>query len=203
MAQQFHVKCIEGTVNRILGAHQTTDVQITERTTTVGQPSASTAKPFFRDEPARTETHTFVNTSREFAMLIEVEGYTLKLISGDYIAVALGDKVRAICEVVTDAPLLVLDWSNVTRQIRFRNVPAPLTEAAPALLLSTLFILLAFVCLHTSARYHLDYLQWCAFAAVASGVILAIYGFHTADRITRVHAEIDGLDTMTPAGVAH
>ena len=203
MVQRLHYQCIEGTVDRILASHHTIDVEITEHTVPTHQPAALTEKPFFRDEPARTETHTFVNTSREFAMLIEVEGYTLKLISDDYIAVALDDKVRAICEVVTDAPLLVSDWSNITRQIRFRNVPTPLTAAAPALLLAILFVLAAFVCLHTFSRYHLDYLQWGALAAVASAVVLAIYGLHTADRITRVHAEIDELDAMRPAAFAH
>ncbi len=141
----------------------------------------------------RAETHTFVNTSREFTMLLEVKGYTIKLVSNDYIAVTLGDDVRAICEVVTNAPLLVCEWSNITRKIRFRTVPMPLTAAATAIGLAAIFVLLGLVCLYAFTRYDVEGLQWWAFSAVALAAVLTINGMHTADRMTRIHAELDRL----------
>ena len=149
------------------------------------------------------DTHTFVNTSREFAILLEVKGFTLKLVSSDYIAVALGDHVRAICEFVTDAPLIVSEWSNITRKIRFRTVPMPLTAAAPSIGLAIIFVLLGLVCLYTFARYEVEDLQWWAFGAVALAAVLASNALHTADRMTRVHAELDRLAAMRAAGVQH
>lgn len=182
-------QCIEGTVDCILGSHQTTDVSITERTTPMNQ-------SFLPNDGYRAETHTFVNTSREFTMLLEVKGYTLKLVHNDYLTVALGDDVRAICEVVTNAPLLVCDWSNITRKIRFRAIPMPLAAAAMAIGLAAIFVLLSFVCLYASARYGVVNLQWWAIGAVALAAVLAINGLHTANRMTRVHAELDQLAAM-------
>ena len=116
-------ECIKGTVDRVIGSHQTTDVRITEETTMAMHQSSSAHGHH------HSETHTFVNTSREFAMLIEVQGHTLTLVSDEYIAVAIGGEVQAICEVVPDAAMRVLDWSNATRKIRFRTISSPLMAA--------------------------------------------------------------------------
>jgi hypothetical protein len=108
---------VEGAIDRILGSHRTTDVNITEHSN--DRSSCTGGAPF------QAETHTFVNTSREFAMLLEVKGRTLKLVSDDYIAAAEGDDVRALCQLTQNGPLVVKDWHNRTRAIRFRTVPQP------------------------------------------------------------------------------
>lgn len=100
-----------------------------------------------------TETQTFVNTSRKFAMLLEVNGSTLKLVSGDYIAVAIGDEVRAICDVVPGNVLLVLDWWNATRRAGFRIIPRPLEAAAAPLIMAFVLTFLGLSCLYTFDRY--------------------------------------------------
>jgi len=133
-------------------------------------------------------------------MLLDVKGCTIKLVSNDYIAVAVGDEIRAICEVIADAPLLVLDWSNVTREIRFRTVPMPLTAAGTSIGLAVVLVFLGLVCLYTFARYEVEDLQWWAFGAVALAAVLASNGLHTANRMTRVHAELDRLSAMRAAG---
>lgn len=180
-------ECIEGTVDRILGSHQTTDVNITESTTTSTHQSSSAHGHH------HSETHTFVNTSREFAMLLEVKGHTLKLVSNDYIAVATGDEVRAICEVVPDAAMQVLDWSNVTRKIRFRTIHEPLIAAAVPIVSTAIFGLAGLVFLYAFARYAVEDMEWFTLGALAVAGLSACYALRIADRVARLHAELDRL----------
>lgn len=185
---------IEGTVDRILGSHQTTDVKFTEQTTTTHPPVTFDERyPLIPDMHHHTETHTFVNTSREFAMLLEVNGSTLKLVSDDYIAVAIGDEVRAICGVVPGNALLVLDWWNVTRRIHFRIIPKPLEAATPPLIMAFVLTLLGLSCLYTFDRYASEEAAWCGLAAVVLAGLVGLYGWRTADRNKRMNATIDHL----------
>lgn len=125
MNDRYGFKVIQGPVTRILGSHRTTDISISEHSST--HPAAAPG------DHHHTETHTFVNTAREFVMLLEVEGYTLKLVSADYIALVEGDVVRAICQPIPHGPFLVVDWLNKTRGIAFRSVPRPTDGWAPRL----------------------------------------------------------------------
>lgn len=180
-----HYQCIEGTVDRILGSHRTTDVSITESTTT--------HHPVTPDTQYRAETHTFVNTSREFVMLLEVKGRTLRLVSNDYIAVAMGDDVRAICEPVADAPLMVRDWCNTTRSIRFRTVQTPLEGVGADLAWAGILVLVGMICLYVYLRYDSDGFKWGALGAVIVAALLALYAMRTADHLARINAELDRL----------
>ena len=184
-------QCIEGTVDRILGSHRTTDVNITESTTT--------HHPVTPDTQYRTETHTFVNTSREFVMLLEVKGRTLRLVSNDYIAVAVGDEVRAICEPVTDAPLMVRDWCNTTRSIRFRTVQTPLEGAGADLAWAGILVFIGAICLFVYLRYDNDGFKWGALGAVIMAALLALYAMRTADHLARINAELDRLGGVKEA----
>lgn len=180
-------ECIKGTVDRILGSHQTTDVRITEETTMSMHQSSSAHGHH------HSETHTFVNTSREFAMLIEVQGHTLKLISDDYIAVTIGDEVQAICEVVPDAAMRVLDWSNVTRKIRFRTISSPLLAAAVPVALTIFFGLAGMIFLYAFARYAIEDMEWWTLVALAVSGLSACFALRIADRRARIHAALDRL----------
>ena len=178
---------VEGAVDRILGSYRTTDVNITETTSTLMHESSS---PHGHHH---SETHTFVNTSREFAMLLEVKGYTLKLVSNDYIAVAIGDEVQAICAVIPDAAMRVLDWSNVTRSIRFRTIPMPLVAAAVPLALTAFLTLFGLIFLYAFARYSVEDLEWWTLSALILAGVSAFCAWRTADRMARIHAELDRL----------
>ena len=134
-------------------------------------------------------------------MLLEVKGHTLKLVSNDYIAVAIGDEVRAICEVVPDAAMRVLDWSNVTRKIRFRTIPAPLMAAVVPVALTMLFGLTGVVFLYAFTRYAVEDMEWLSLGALAVAGLSALYALRIADRMTRLHAELDRLAGMKQAGV--
>ena len=123
IAQSRFLVVVEGPIDRILGSHRTTDVSITEHTS---------SRPGTAGGAHQTETHIFVHTSREFAMLLEVKGRTLKLVNDYYIAAAEGDDVRALCEPTHNGPLVVKDWHNRTRSIRFRHVPRPLYAPQPS-----------------------------------------------------------------------
>jgi len=176
---------VEGRIDRILGSHRTTDVSITEHTS---------SRPGTAGGAHQTETHTFVNTSREFAMLLEVKGRTLKLVSDDYIAAAEGDDVRALCEPTYNGPLVVKDWHNRSRAIRFRRVPQPLSGVATELLW-TIILLFAgggvIVGFWLEADALFPSLVGVALLIVAA--ILAAATVRKASGLARVHAELDRL----------
>jgi len=178
-------ECIKGTVDRVIGSHQTTDVRITEETTMAMHQSSSAHGHH------HSETHTFVNTSREFAMLIEVQGHTLTLVSDEYIAVAIGGEVQAICEVVPDAAMRVLDWSNATRKIRFRTISSPLMAAVVPVGLTIFFGLAGMSFLYAFARYAIEDIEWVD--ARCAGRFRFIGVPCTTDRRARLHAALDRL----------
>jgi hypothetical protein len=194
-----HFKAIFGPVTRILGSHDTTDISIAEHTTTRHEPH-----PGFDPNASHlhagnthTETHTFVNTAREFVMLLEVEGRTLKLASNDYLAVAVGDTVRAICEPNPNGQLVVLDWHNVTRGIRFRTLPSPLAGVAAQIIWS-LALLAAGCGMLFGFAQAADALfpRLVAIALVVAAAILAVAAYGGADRLSQGHAELDRLTGM-------
>ena len=79
MRKQQRFVAIEGPVSYIIGFHDTTDVSVTQHTTHRADPAVPISHPgdtIHRTGLTRAETHTFVNTSREFAMLFEVNGHT-------------------------------------------------------------------------------------------------------------------------------
>lgn len=165
--------------------HRTIDVSITESTTT--------HHPVTPDTQYQTETRTFVNTSREFVMLLEVKGRMLRLISNDYIAVAVGDDVQAICEPITDSTFMVRDWYNTTRSIRFRTVQAPLEGVGADLAWAGNLVLVGMTCLYVYLRYNSDGFKWGALGAVIVAALLALYAMRTADRLAHINAELDQL----------
>ena len=82
MRKQQRFVANEGPVSYIIGFHDTTDVSVTQHTTHRADPAVPISHPgdtIHRTGLTRAETHTFVNTFREFAMLFEVNGHTLKL----------------------------------------------------------------------------------------------------------------------------
>lgn len=176
---------IEGPIDRILGSHRTTDVSITEHTS---------SRPGTTGAAHQTETHTFVNTSREFAMLLEVKGRTLKLVSDDYIAATEGDDVRALCEPTHNGPLVVKDWHNRSRAIRFRHVPQPLSGVATELLW-TIILLLAGIGVIVGFWPEADALfpTLVGVALLVAAAILAGAAVRKASGFARIHAELDRL----------
>lgn len=176
---------VEGPIDRILGSHRTTDVSITEHTS---------SRPGTAGAAHQTETHTFVNKSREFAMLLEVKGRTLKLISDDYIAAAEGDDVRALCQPTHNGPLVVKDWHNRSRAIRFRHVPRPLSGVATELLW-TVILLIAGIGIIVGFRAETDALfpTLIGVALLVADAILAAATVRKASGLARVHAELDRL----------
>lgn len=189
-------KAIFGPVTRILGSHDTTDISITEHTTTRHDPHPGfdPNAPHLHSGHTRTETHTFVNTTREFVMLLEVEGRTLKLASNDYLAVAVGDTVRAICEPNPNGPLIVLDWHNVTRDIRFRTLPSPLAGVTAEIACSVV-LLAAGIGTLVGFAHEADatFPRLVVIALVAAAAILAVFAYRGADRLSQRHAELDRL----------
>lgn len=179
---------VRGSVDRILGSHDTTDVRITEHTSTRHDAAhhADPVDPAAAFAHPRTETHTFINTTREFVMLIEVAGRTLRLASDDYIALARGDEVRAICEPTPNGPLRVLDWTNVTRGIRFRTVPAPLTAIIRPVAGAAVCVVFAAAFIY--AAYPVGMI-----AAVVGALALAGSAVSEGSRLSRAHAAIDEL----------
>lgn len=177
---------VEGQIDRILGSHRTTDVTITEHTATRHSGTAGT--------PHQADTHTFVNTSREFAMLLEVKGRTLKLVSDDYIAAAEGDIVRALCEPTHNGPLVVKDWHNRSRAIRFRNVPQPLPGVATDLLW-TVILLIGGIGIIVGFWPEADALFpiLVGVALLVAAAILAAATVRKASGLARAHAELDRL----------
>lgn len=177
---------VEGPIDRILGSHRTTDVSITEHTSSRRDGSVGASH--------HSETHTFVNTSREFVMLIELKGRTLKLVSDDYIAAAEGDLVRALCEPTHNGPLLVKDWHNRTRSIRFRNVAQPLAGVA-ADVVWTVILLIAGVGVILGFRQESEafFPTLIGVALLAVATILAVATMRKASGLAHVHAELDRL----------
>jgi hypothetical protein len=187
---------VDGKVDHIIGSHDTTDVNITEQITTHPDDGPYSADPFDqrRHGFTRTETHTFVNTSREFAMLFEVNGHTLKLASADYIALATGDSVRAVCERVPDCPLLVLDWSNRTRGIRWRALPSPLAGAASEIGGSLVLLAIGIGAVFLWRDFDGSILPpLIGGGAVVLAGLAAIGAYRRADGLARTHAELDRL----------
>jgi len=176
---------VEGPIDRILGSHRTTDVSITEHTS---------SRPGTAGAAHQTDTHTFVNTSREFAMLLEVKGRTLKLVSDDYIAAAEGDDVRALCQPTHNGPLVVKDWHNRTRSIRFRNVPRPLAGVA-ANIVWTIILMLAGIgtVLGFTQESHALFPTLIGIALLLAATILAAATVHKASGLAHAHAELDRL----------
>jgi hypothetical protein len=176
---------VEGPIDRILGSHRTTDVSITEHTS---------SRPGTAGAAHQTDTHAFVNTSREFAMLLEVKGRTLKLVSDDYIAAAEGDVVRALCEPTHNGPLVVKDWHNRTRSIRFRNVPRPLAGVA-ANIVWTVILLIAGVgtVLGFRQESHAFFPTLIGVALLAASALLAAATVQKASALAQAHAELDRL----------
>jgi hypothetical protein len=197
MRGQQRFVAIEGPVSYIIGSHDTTDVSVTQHTTHREEPAMPFAHPddaIHRRGLTRTEMHTFVNTSREFAMLFEVNGHTLKLSASDYIALAVGDRIRAVCESVPDCPMLVRDWHNQTRGIRFRDLPAPLASVATEISLSLILLVIGFgaVLLSGNGRDARTFtLIGCGLVAFAA--LCALSAYRGAARTARTHAELDRL----------
>jgi hypothetical protein len=135
-----------------------------------------------------------VNTSREFAMLLEVKGRTLKLVSDDYIAAAEGDDVRALCQPTHNGPLVVKDWHNRTRSIRFRNVPRPLAGVA-ANIVWTIILMLAGIgtVLGFTQESHALFPTLIGIALLLAATILAAATVHKASGLAHAHAELDRL----------
>lgn len=182
MNERYGFKVIQGPVTRILGSHRTTDVSISEHNST-----HPTAEP---REHRHTETHTFVNTAREFVMLLELEGYTLKLVSDDYIALVEGDMVQAICQPLPQGPFLVVDWLNNTRGIAFRSVPQPTEGWAPrSLLIAIMMVLgLAFVGSDTPLVFKIA-----GTAVLIAALLLIVEGVRAFQSRTYTHAALDRL----------
>lgn len=184
---------VRGTVSRILGSHDTTDVQITEHSTTRYDSPTDHGTSGVHISHARTETHTFVNTQREFVMLLEVDGRTLRLASDDYIALAPGDEVHAVCRTVHNGPLLVRDWNNVTRSIRFRTVPTPLDAAAKRIVGALVSLTIAVGCAINIYFYGSEMAVVGFVIASIVAAILAPAALRKAHRMARLHAELDRL----------
>jgi hypothetical protein len=141
-----------------------------------------------------TETHTFVNTSREFAMLLEVKGRTLKLVSDDYLAVAVGDTVRAVCEPSVNGPLYVRDWHNVSRSIRFRTIPAPLAGAATAIGFSIILLVIGYGALSMWGSFESSLaLPLVGMSLVLAAAVCAVSAYRTAKRLFHIQAALDRL----------
>lgn len=182
MTSRSRFQVVEGPVTRIIGSHRTTDVSVNEHT--------STQHPVPPDTHYRTETHTFVNSAREFVMLLEVKGRTLKLVSDDYIALAEGDLVRAICEPLPQGPLRVVDWLNRTRSIAFRSIPQPSDGLGQRLFVCAILGALgtSFVLSGAPLLFHIVG----GFVLLAAIAILAEGGVAFRSR-ARTHAELDRL----------
>lgn len=197
MRKQQRFVAIEGPVSYIIGFHDTTDVSVTQHTTHRADPAVPISHPgdtIHRTGLTRAETHTFVNTSREFAMLFEVNGHTLKLCASDYIALAVGDRVRAVCEPIPDCPMLVRDWHNQTRGIRLRDLPTPLASVATEICFSLILIVIGLGAVFLSgddgdARTFT--LIGCGLVAFAA--LCALSANRGAARTARTHAELDRL----------
>lgn len=197
---------VEGRVARILGSYDVTDVEEGEYETThldhaAAHAAGTVAVP--GGPYARTERHRFVNVSREFAMTLEVGGRTLRLVSGDYLAVAAGDEVRALCEPSPGGPLLVRDWHDVTRGIRLRTYPTPLAGAGGAIAASLGMVVTgAFWLAKLSDPGGPGLLDLVGVALLVLAVILAIAACAEADRLQRLHRALDRLAASHTGTVA-
>ncbi|WP_174278891.1 hypothetical protein [Sphingomonas bacterium] len=184
MAGPSRFLVVEGPIARVLASHRTTDVHITEQTT-AHHPDA---------HGSINDTHVFVNTAREFAMLLEVKGHTLKLVDVDYIAVAEGDEVRAVCRRSYSGPLIVMDWHNRTRAIRFRTIPQPL-DGVMTDIVGTALLVIAGVVIAVWFGRETDSDKAMAIAAflVFSALVLSLLILRKATELARVHEALDAL----------
>lgn len=131
-----NVQLLEGEITLVIGQHQTTDVHVSGSSSAAGGHSS--------------HTHVFVNSSRQFAVLFELDGKTVKLCSGDHIAVAQGDKMSVIARQEANGLWFALDAVNLSRGISWvdlisvrRATVEPLFIIGPALfalLIAILFL---------------------------------------------------------------
>lgn len=205
MTEADHFVVIDGAVTYIIGSHDTTDVQITRHTTHYPHPATPFEDPLTPHRQValtRPETHTFINSSREFVMLFEVNGRTLKLVCEDYIALAVGDQIRATCDPVPDCPLLVRDWHNKTRGIRARMVPAPLAGVASEIGASIVLLVIGAASMLVSDDFPgSPFPTVIALGALLFASLCAFSAYRGADRLARVHRALDrrqGVPRGTP-----
>ncbi|MBA4044706.1 hypothetical protein [Blastomonas sp. CCH8-A3] len=121
-----NVQLLEGEISLLVGRHDVTDVHVSGYSSSAGGNSS--------------HAHVFVNSSREFAVLFELGGKTVKLCSGDYIAVAPGDKMSVIARQEANGLWYALDAVNLSRGISWidlisvrRATIEPLFVIGPAL----------------------------------------------------------------------
>lgn len=122
-----NVQLLEGEITLLIGRHDTTDVHVSGHSSSAGDNSS--------------HVHVFVNSSRQFAVLFELDGKTVKLCSGDHIAIAQGDKMSVIVRQEANGLWYALDAVNLSRGISWidlisvrRATIEPLFVIGPALL---------------------------------------------------------------------
>jgi hypothetical protein len=123
-----------------------------------------------------------------------VKGRTLKLVSDDYIAAAEGDVVRALCEPTHNGPLVVKDWHNRTRSIRFRNVPRPLAGVAVNIVWAVILLIAGVgTVLGFRQESHAFFPTVIGVALLAASALLAAATAQKASALAQAHAELDRL----------
>jgi hypothetical protein len=103
-----------GTVFRMLNRHDDTNISIYDVTVQAGQHIG------VHHHPTHTETRTFINQSRNYSAIFEMDGDTYKFTDRDHIVLTAGDEVRIVWYLRADGLRKIVAMSNVSRRIARR-----------------------------------------------------------------------------------
>ena len=163
MTQRFET--IEGTVDRIIGSHDDTDVSI------------QSSGHHYGDGPHVNQVH--VNTSREYTAIFEVAGRTVRLSDAQPIVVARGDTVQVVVERRKGGPWEALGFVNKTRDIRVVTIRSRWDALQPGIGLIGIALFAAiFVLTGWSGT----------FSFVLSGILALIGGYGLVHAVTSIRA---------------